>query len=178
MVKNQLKTLMLWVIAVVVLMYMAQCHIFKTVWSENELIIARENRHLQEKLNAAEIDKFIRLWPQYKELKLKALPNKSLSITEKQTPDWKTNIWFVYHQQDVERFFYVRQRLEELLRKIAIKRNASAVIKQMQENQNELARDMVEQHERRIASLHLNEQEVALIIEREEDLKQLFRLYP
>lgn len=178
MVKDKLKTLMLWVIAVVVLLQTAQCHIFNTVWSENKLAIARQNKKDQAILNAAEVDKFMLLWPQFKELKLQALPSQSLSIDSKQIVDWKTKIWFVYHRQDVERFFYIHQRLADLLRQIAIKRNAEAVIKQMSGRQDELSHDMVEQHKRRVKSLQLNDEELAIISQREDDLKQLFRLYP
>lgn len=178
MVKNQLKTLMLWVIAVVVLLQTAQCHVFKTVWSENKQTIMHQKEKMQPLLSAAEIDRFMLLWPQYKEMNLQALPSQSLSVDNKQIVDWKTKVWFVYHRQDVERFFYIRQRLADLLRQIAIKRNAEAVIKQMLGRQDELSHDMVEQHKRRVKSLQLNDEEVAIISKREDDLKQLFRLYP
>ena len=107
-----------------------------------------------------------------------ALPNKSLSIDGKQTVDWKTKIWFVYHKQDVERFFYIRQRLEELLRQLTIRRNAQAVIKQMDKRNDELATEMAAQYKQRLKSIQLDTEEAAIVGEHEEELKQLFRLYP
>ena len=178
MVKEQLKTLILWVIAVVVLLLTAQCHIAPTLWADNQNIIATKNQHIQPTLAADEIDNFIRLWPQYKELHLAALPNKSLSIDGKQIIDWKTKIWFIYHKQDVERFFYIQQRLQDLLRQIAIKRNAEAVIKQMGKRNDELSTEMAAQYQQRLKAIQLDTEEADIVSAREEELKQLFRLYP
>lgn len=178
MVKEQLKTLMLWVIAVVVLLQTAQCHIVQTLWSEHQKEISRKSNEANSVLTAEEVDDFMLLWPQYKDLNLKALPSKSLSVAGKQTIDWKTKIWFVYHRQDIERFFYVQQRLAELLRQIDIKRNAVAVIKQMNGRQDELSSDMAQQYQRRLNAIQIDEKEIEIIMEREEALKQLFRLYP
>lgn len=179
MVKNQLKNLMLWVIAVVVLLQTAQCHITKSIWAENKHFIADKKINQKAALNAEEIDEFIQLWPQFKELKLQAPTAKSLSIEkEHQSVDWKTKIWFIYHKLDIERFMYVRQRLEDLIKQIEIKRSAEAVVKQMMIRKDELSRDMAEQHRRRADAIILDAEEVKIIEERAETLKQLFRLYP
>lgn len=169
---------MLWVIAIVILMQTARCQVVKTVWQENNNLIAQKNIQMQSAISANETDEFMRLWPQFNELNLQALPGKSFSVKNEPLADLKAKIWFVYHRIDVERFFYMRRHLQELLQEIMVKRNAEAVIKQMQEGEDELSLDMKEQYQRKLEALKLNDTESAIVTEREEALRQLFRLYP
>lgn len=178
MVKDDLRTLMMWVIVVVVVLQAMKCDLFDSMWQKNQAAISEKQKHYSETLSAAEIDEFIRFWPQYNKLGLEALPNSSLSITEKPETDWKTETWFIYHQLDAQRFMYVRQRLKELLKEIDEKRTAKNIAKQLSGLKDELSQEMSAQHQRYADAIKLNEAEVKIIKEREAELKQLFKIYP
>ena len=178
MVKDDLRTLMIWVIAVVVVLQAMQCNLSNSIWQQNKDIIAEKQKYYAETLTAAEVDEFIRFWPTYNQLGLSELDNISLSVDKETQTDWKTKIWFVYHKLDFERFMYVRLRLKELLSEIDKKQQAQAVAEQLSHNKDELSKEMMIKHQNYADSIKLDAAETEIIKEREDELKQLFKLYP
>ncbi len=178
MVKDDLRSLMIWVIVVVVVLQAMQCNLSDILWSRNKADIASKQQYYRETLTEAEVDEFMRYWPQYNKLNLQVLENSSLSVDKEIQIDWKAKIWFVYHKLDAERFMYVRLRLKELLKELEEKRQALAVAEQLASAHDELSKEMREKHVRYANAIHLNAQETEIINQREEELKQLFRIYP
>jgi hypothetical protein len=97
---------------------------------------------------------------------------------EKEALDWPSRIWFVYHQWDAERFSYVYKRLNELLKAIDVQRHSEAIIRQLSSRPDDVSREMVKTHKKRIQELDLDAAEVQRVEEHEKELKKLFKLYP
>lgn len=178
MVKDDLRTLMIWVIAVVVVLQAMQCNLSNSIWQQNKDIIAEKQKYYAETLTAAEVDEFIRYWPVYNQLDLSEPNDISLSINKKPQTDLKTKIWFVYHKLDFERFMYVRLRLKDLLISIDKKQRAQAVANQLSHQKDDLSKELMQKHQQYADSIKLDAAETEIIKEKEEELKQLFKLYP
>jgi hypothetical protein len=178
MVKDDLRSLMIWVITVVVVLQAVQCNLSNSIWQQNKTIIAEKQKYYAETLTADEIDEFIRYWPVYNQLDLSEPNDISLSVDKKTQIDLKTKIWFVYHRLDFERFMYIRLRLKELLSGIDKKQQAQAVAEQLSHNKDELSKEMMIKHQNYADAIKLDPAETEIIKQREDELKQLFKLYP
>ncbi|MBR1903921.1 MAG: hypothetical protein IJ824_01935 [Alphaproteobacteria bacterium] len=177
MVRDDLRNLMLWVVAVVLILEHSKCHITEIAWERHEAAIAEKQKRARNELNADEIKDFMRLWPQFNKLHLNKEAYSSFSV-EKEELDWPSRIWFVYHQWDAERFSYVYKRLNELLKAMDVQRHSEAIIKQLGARTDDISREMVKTHQKRIQELDLNDAEVKRVEEHETELKKLFKLYP
>jgi hypothetical protein len=91
-VKDDLRSLMIWVIVVVVVLQAMQCNLSDILWSRNKADIASKQQYYRETLNEAEVDEFMRYWPQYNKLNLQVLENSSLSVDKETQIDWKANM--------------------------------------------------------------------------------------
>ena len=178
MVKDDLRSLMIWVITVVVVLQAMQCDLSNSIWEKNKTIIAEKQKHYAETLTAEEVEEFIRFWPTYNQLGLSEPDNISLSVNKKTQTDWKTKIWFIYHKLDIERFMYIRSRLKDLLISIDKKQRAQAVANQLSHQNDELSKELMQKHQQYADSIKLDAAETKIIKEKEEELKQLFKLYP
>ncbi len=177
MVRDDLRNLMLWVVAVVLILELSKCHITEIAWERHEAAIAEKQKRARNELNADEIKDFMRLWPQFNKLHLNKEAYSSFSV-EKEELDWPSRIWFVYHQWDAERFSYVYKRLNELLKAMDVQRHSEAIIKQLGARTDDISREMVKTHQKRIQELDLNDAEVKRVEEHETELKKLFKMYP
>ena len=177
MVRDDLRHLMLWVIACVLVIQLSQCHITESSWKRHTDVIAQKKQQERPELNAAEIREFIKLWPQFNQLHLNKEAYTSYSV-EKQELDWLSKIWFVYHQWDADRFSYVYKRLNDLLKAVEVRRHSQAIIKQLSSRADDISREMVKTHKRRIDELQLDDAEAQLIEDNETELKKLFKMYP
>ncbi len=177
MVRDDLRHLMLWVIAIVLIIQLSKCHITEISWTRHMDVISQKKQQERPELNEAEIRDFIKLWPQFNQLHLNKEVYSSYSV-EKEELDWPSKLWFVYHQWDVERFSYVYKRLNDLLKAVEIQRHSQAIINQLSKRADDISREMIKTHQRRIDELHLDAAETQLIEDNEAELKKLFKLYP
>ncbi len=177
MVSHDLRRLTIWVVAVVLVMGVCQCDLVKIKGWHDYNVIMQKKEHYVPQVSQAEIDGFIKLWPQFNELKLENVGGRSLSV-EPEEMSWKTKVWFLYHQWDAERFFYVRQRLLDLLQSIAVKRHVAAVVADLSTRDDELSQEMVAEHKRLLAAETLDEEEMQRVAAKEAILKKLFKSYP
>ena len=177
MVKNQLRDLMLWVIAAVLVIELSKCHVAEIAWERHTAAIEMKKTQARTELSTAEIEDFIRLWPQFNELNLNKEAYSSYSV-EKEELDLPSKIWFVYHQWDDARFSYVYRRLKDLMKAIGEKHHAEAVIKQLKGRTDEISVEMIKAQQRRLKELNLDAEEAARVEAKEDELKKLFKMYP
>jgi hypothetical protein len=178
MVKDDLRTFMIWIIVVIVVLQAMQCDLFKSIWQQNQTAITEKQKYYAETLTAAEIDEFIRYWPTYKQFGLSEPNNTSLSINKEMQTDLKTKLWFIYHKLDFERFMYIHLRLKELLSEIDKKNQALAIAEQLSHQKDSLSQELMLKHQNYADTIKLDPAEVEIIKEKEDELKQLFKLYP
>ena len=177
MVMTVWKRLFWLMICIFLIFYVSKCQVTETVWERANLEIIAKQQNYKAEITAAELDDFIRLWPQYKQLKL----NSGLVVSyqvEKPSDllDWKSKVWFVYHRWDADRFFYVQQRIAALLYTLSTQRNAEALLRQLRERKkSSIVKQMIEVQEQRRKSGDGYQSELDLIAARESVLKELFK---
>lgn len=86
----------------------------------------------------------------------------------------KSKIWFVYHKWDADRFFYVQQRTTALLYILSVRRNAKALVTQLQNREDEASKQMLAIQEQRSRIGEEDLPELSLVAEKENVLKKLF----
>ena len=176
MVMSIWKRLAWFVVGIFLILYVVRCQVTETVWNQANLEIAAKQQNYTAEITENELNSFIKLYPQYKELGF----DNGFTISYQTTNpskwlDWKSKIWFVYHQWDADRFFYVQQRISALLFTLNIRRNAKALIKQLKTRpESSAVRQMLELQRQRSKAGEGNKTELQLVAAREEVLKKLF----
>lgn len=177
MVMTVWKRLFWLMICIFLIIQVSKCQVTETIWNRANLEIIAKQQNYKAEITASELDDFIRLWPQYKQLKL----NNGLIVSYhvKKTSDlldWKSKIWFVYHRWDADRFFYVQQRIAALLYTLNTRRDAEALLRQLRgRKKSSIVKQMIEVQELRRKSGDGYQSELDLIAARENVLKKLFK---
>lgn len=101
------KKRLIWVgVCLLLLFSVFKCQISESVWERSNAEILAKKQNYKAEISKEELDDFIRLWPQFKEL---GLADDLIVSYEVDRPskfiDWKSKIWFVYHKWDADRFF-------------------------------------------------------------------------
>ena len=169
------KRLMLLVLCVCLILSVLKCQVAELGWDRFKEEIAVKQQGYTEKISAEELDDFISLGTQFKELGWADDLMVSYKISRpSKFMDWKSKMWFVYHKWDADRFFYVQQRLSALLYTLSVRRNAEALITMLQDRTEPVAKQMLEIQKQRSLSGQEDLDELKLVESKEEVLKKLF----
>lgn len=172
---NRKKRLIWGGVCLLLLFSVFKCQISESVWERSNAEILAKKQNYKAEISKEELDDFIRLWPQFKEL---GLADDLIVSYEVDRPskfiDWKSKIWFVYHKWDADRFFYVQQRTTALLYILSVRRNAKALVTQLQNRENEASKQMLAIQEQRSRIGEEDLPELSLVAEKENVLKKLF----
>ena len=71
MVMTVWKRLFWLMICIFLIIQVSKCQVTETIWNRANLEIIAKQQNYKAEITASELDDFIRLWPQYKQLKLK-----------------------------------------------------------------------------------------------------------
>lgn len=179
MVNPNLKQALLFIGGIAAIVAVAKCQMVETTWDRAGSVMAEKRSRYTTELTVEELNKFIKDWPDFNELKiLKGADLTGIEAKISEIMTWKMRLWFVYHHWDAERFFYVRDRLEVLLEEVKIRREAKNIIKQLSTRKDELSMQMVDLQRKRIKSLKISEKELLMLLARERELKEMFKQYP
>ena len=176
MVRRDLRFLMLWVLALLLIMVVLRHHVVEYAWRRSEIAVAQKRLDYQVEISEAELIDFIRLWPKYKKLNLGETDDVSVKIENDYS--WKnflSSIWFLYHKWDPERFYYVRERVLYVLQTLDSQRYSQAVIQALVHQKDKTAREMVKLQRQHLKAEQLGAEETALISKYKEDLKELLK---
>ena len=177
MVMSFWKRLAWLIIGIILILYVAKCQVTETVWKQANREISAKQQDYTTEITETELNDFIKLFPQYKELGFDDGLTVSYQVARpSKWLDWKSKIWFVYHQWDADRFFYVQQRIAALLFTLSIRRNAKALIKQLAAwPESSAVQQMLELQKQRSEAGEGGVTELQLIEQKEEILKKLFK---
>ena len=175
MVGRDLKYIMIWCIVIAFLVQLPHCHVVDLGWRRFQAEISRKQTEYTTAVTEAELEDFIRLWPEFNSLNLQDNRNASYGIETTPHLNFKTRLWFLYHKWDAQRFFYIRQRVEEILRIIKLKSNARALIDQLSASKDELSQEMVELQKQRLDTNLFGAEEIMLIQKHQSTLEQLLK---
>lgn len=174
-VGQNLNKLMYLVLCGVLIVGVLKCQISESGWDRSVKEISLKQQHYRVEITAAELDSFIKLWPQFKKLGFADDLIVSYQIERpSKFVDWKTKIWFVYHKWDADRFFYVQQRIASLLHTIGVRRNAKALIKLLENREDEVSKSMIDLQKKRYDAEQIDLNELNLVLAKETVLKELF----
>jgi len=162
-------------VCIALLALVLKCQMPESGWQRSVAEIARKQQNYRAVVTSEEINSFILLWPQFKELGFADNLVVSYRIDRpSKFLNWQTKMWFVYHKWDADRFFYVQQRLAYLLYMLKVRRNAKSIISQLEERKSKLALSMIDLHQKRMEINDSNDAELALVEQNEQTLRKLF----
>ena len=157
------------------IVFVLKCQVSEPGWERSNIEISLKQQNYTAEITAEELDEFIKLWPQFKELGFADDLIVSYRIDRpSKFIDWKSKIWFVYHKWDADRFFYVQQRTAALLFALNVRRDAVALMDMLYDRPEQVAQQMFEVQELRskVGDEDLND--LKLVESREAILKKLF----
>lgn len=179
MVKVNLRRTAYFLLCLLLIIFVCRLELVHTAWEKAGEALSAKRTWYSSELSAKEIQSFMRLWPEFNELKLSGDKNISyLAELPSQSVNWKAKVWFTYNQWDIDRFFYVQQRLIYLLQAVEIRRNALGIIAQLEGREDELAQQMIQLQEDRIRGQEMAFKELLIVSAKEKELKELFKQYP
>lgn len=132
MVKSSLWRYALLIWSMVLLFFVLQCHVSDTQWSLSKNDIARRKALYTDALSVEEVEHFMTSWPEFKELGFSEYTSQNTPLISAQKINWSAQIWFVYHRWDAERFFYVKQRIVEIMEEIKRRELAESLIEALE----------------------------------------------
>ena len=119
MVKRSLNDWTLFVIGLVAIVGVLNCHVAETSWVRCEKEVARKRPLYREEVTETEVEELARLWPKFLQepfAKDEMVSYHTESVHNALT--WRMKMWFRYCHWDANRFFYVQQRIVEILKEI------------------------------------------------------------
>jgi broad specificity phosphatase PhoE len=164
-------------LAAVILCFLVvtKCNVTHTVWYKSKMDILAKRNQYTPKISEEELNDFIKIWPEFKELNLMKTEDVSYNtVSQEDLLDWKAGIWFLYHHWDAERFFYVRQRVLSALQAIEVRNTAYSFITMLQNKKDGLSAKMIELQKQRIGADEFEDDEIGLIQKNEKILRSIF----
>lgn len=166
---------MILTLCVCLFLLVLQCHVTELIWDRSRAEILTKQQSYTVAVTAEELEDFIKIWPQYKELGFADDLIVSYKINRpSKFLDWKSKVWFVYHRWDADRFFYVQQRIAALLYTLSVRRNAESLITMLKNRPEPVAKQMLEIQRQRSLSGQNELSELKLVEGKETILKKLF----
>ena len=180
MVKSKILRFLLLIWSLVLILFVFKSHISETVWQTSLDEIKAKKFHYSKEIDSKEVDTFIRLWPEYHQIKASSELDKISykTLQPSKLADWKTKMWFVYHHIDIDRFFYIQQRIISLLRTIEVRNRAEALIEKLSSSKKKVAVEMVELQQKILKDEKIDDIEYLIITSRKEKLKKILKEYP
>ena len=176
MVKRSLNDWALFVIGLVAIVGVLNCHVAETSWVRYEKEVARKRPLYREEVTETEVEELARLWPKF--LQEPFAQDMMVSYHTESVRDaltWRIKMWFRYCHWDANRFFYVQQRIVEILKELELRNNARAVIKLLSARINDPAvAEMIKVQKQRLKQKTYSEAELKIIEDRQEKLRKIF----
>ncbi|MBP1532107.1 MAG: hypothetical protein ILA52_01240 [Alphaproteobacteria bacterium] len=180
MVKINLKRIMFLMLGLLLISLVLKCSVFHSYWDIAADKIMAKRMQYNVSVTADELEEFAKLWPQYKEFT--ETQNNFISSYSPELPSraisWRERVWFRYHSCDIDRFFYVQQRIDYLLHALDIRRDAQAILDELPNSNDEVTMQMIDLQKRRIAAADMSFSELILVTANEEKLRELLQIYP
>ena len=176
MVERGLKETMLFVLGIVAIIFVFRFQLGELPAEHYERIMSRKRATYGMEITPAEVSSFVKLWPEFKKLGMSKDFNISyLVVPPEEAVDWKHKLWFRYHYWDVNRFFYVQQRISYLLQAIQIRRDAQNILDDMDGRNDALSRQLKELQRLRIKAASMSFSELVAVSSREKLLREILK---
>lgn len=175
MVNPKIRRMMIVTLSILFMATVFRCQVYESTWSKAQNQIYYKKQIQTEQIKEAELDKFIQDMEKWKVSGLFEEKVTSFDVSNtSETIDWRAKVWFVYHQWEADRFFYVQSRAAMLLKSLKDKRDIENIIKQLEERDDEVSKSMLELQKKRYKIIMKNREELILIEKKEALLKKLF----
>ena len=175
MVNPKIRRMMIVTLSILFMATVFRCQVYESTWSKAQNQIYYKKQIQTEQIKEAELDKFIQDMEKWKVSGLFEERVTSFDVSNtSETIDWRAKVWFVYHQWEADRFFYVQSRAAMLLKSLKDKRDIENIIKQLEERDDEVSKSMLELQKKRYKIIMKNREELILIEKKEALLKKLF----
>lgn len=175
MVNPKIRRMMIVTLSILFMATVFRCQVYESTWSKAQNQIYYKKQIQTEQIKEAELDKFIQDMEKWKVSGLFEEKVASFDVSNtSETIDWRAKVWFVYHQWEADRFFYVQSRAAMLLKSLKDKRDIENIIKQLEERDDEVSKSMLELQKKRYKIIMKNREELILIEKKEALLKKLF----
>lgn len=167
-------------LGLVMIISVLECSVFHSFWDIAADRIMAKRMQYDVSITADELEEFAKLWPQYQEFT--KTKSEFISSYSPEPPskiiNWRDRIWFRYHSCDIDRFFYIQQRIDYLLRALYIRRDAQAILDELPNSNDEVTMQMIDLQKRRIAAADMSFSELIIVTANEEKLRELLQIHP
>ena len=189
----------LWrIICVLILMFAFNLKIVHLSWEQPRKVLEYKREHYTKNLNEYELDEFIKLYPKFKEYTVKENVDIDKIAESPASADWLTKRWFIYQAWDAQRFFYIKNRAQEAMNIIKMRKESAGYVKQLSkqiqeknakemaknrskyknkntEDENDLSQKMLNIHKSRVDDIgDFTFDELELVEKKSVELKNLF----
>ena len=119
MVNPKIRRMMIVTLSILFMATVFRCQVYESTWSKAQNQIYYKKQIQTEQIKEAELDKFIQDMEKWKVSGLFEEKVTSFDVSNtSETIDWRAKVWFVYHQWEADRFFYVQSRAAMLLKSL------------------------------------------------------------
>lgn len=175
MVKHDLRFLMFWVLAVLLIMVIMRMHIIGYAWDRAAQDIEQKRNEYKVEVSSEELEDFIRLYPKFKDLNLDS-DDLSVKVEENFSLNHLlASVWLFYRRWDFGRFYYVKDRILSVMQALEVQRYSQAVINVLSDQKDEVSREMIKLQEKHLEAEKVDPKEAALIQSKESELKELLK---
>lgn len=176
MVGRGLKQTMLFVLGIVAIIFVIRFQLGEMPTEHYERVMSQKRSNYGMEVTPAEVSSFVRLWPEFKQLGLADNFNVSyMVVPPEEAIDWKRKLWFRCHYWDANRFFYVQQRIDYLLKAIEIRRDAQNVLDDLAGRNDTLSRQLKDLQRLRIKAASMSFSELVAVSSRENLLREILK---
>lgn len=176
MVNLKLRRIMIIVLCVFFTVTVFRCQVYESTWGIAKKQMRFDKETQTEQITADELDKFIVDFVKWKKFNSENEQVASFEVKDvSETISLYAKIWFVYHQWDVNRFFYVQSRIETLLKFLNDKSDIENIVKQLEQRDDEASKSMLDLQKKRYEIIMKNKEELLLVEKKKTLLKKLFK---
>lgn len=137
-----------WIVSVIAIYNVLHIQLVEINWTKNLSEISEQKKNYKSEINAQEVDDFVRLWPEFKKFGLADGLFESYNIESKLDDiDFTTKMWFVYHKTDIDRFFYIQDRISSIRQIIKLKKHAIGLMVQLKKRSDDISKQMYAKQE-------------------------------
>lgn len=174
MVNPKIRRMMIVSLSILFMATVFRCQVYESTWGNAKEQINLNKQNQTEQINEAELDKFIEDMEKWKNSGLFEEKITSFDVNDiSETIGWRAKVWFIYHQWEPDRFFYIQSRVSMLLKALKDKRDIENIIKQLKERDDEVSKSMLDLQKKRYKIIMKNQEELNLIEKKEALLKKI-----
>ena len=175
MVKHDLRFVMFWVLAILLIIFIMHIRVVDYAWNRAARAIEQKRVEYKVEISSEELDDFIKLYPKLKNFNI-GNDDRSINIEEGfSLKKMMTSVWLFYAKWDSQRFYYVKDRILSVMQTLETQHYSQAVINVLSAKKDKASQEMIKLQQERLNAEKIDPKEADLIRSKENELKELLK---